>query len=112
MNSSTSLKAASHPSRSTASVRGCPICRGEECEVLHEQRFILPAGHPLPDHFKVVSCSTCGFVYADTAGTAEDYDRYYANYSKYSDQGTSTGGGGNPKDQQRLDVTAAAISHY
>lgn len=92
------------------SVRGCPICGNRQCEVLHEQKFTLPLGHPLPDHFDVVACPACGLVYADTTGTAQDYDRYYADHSKYADQGTSTGGGGNPRDQERLEATAAAIA--
>lgn len=90
--------------------RPCPICDTAKVECLHHQRFELPEGHPLPRNFDVVACPTCGFIYADTIGTAMDYDRYYADYSKYADQGTGTGGGGNPKDQARLHTTAATIA--
>lgn len=95
-----------------ASHRHCPVCAGAEVEVLHHQRFELPAGHPLPASYDVVCCGGCGYVFADTAGNAADYDRYYADYSKYADQATSTGGGGNPRDQARLEATARAISRH
>lgn len=92
------------------SMRLCPVCSASTVEVLHHQRFTLPAGHPLPASFDIVRCPGCGMTYADTVGTAADYDKYYAEYSKYADQTTSTGGGGNPLDQARLDETAAAIA--
>jgi len=92
--------------------RPCPVCNQTEVEILHRQKFVLPDGHPLPDHFDVVACPDCGFVYADTSGTPKDYDDYYSRYSKYADQETSTGGGGNPKDQERLEITADAIAAH
>ena len=92
--------------------RPCPVCSTREVEVIHHQRFILPAGHPLPASFDVVACPTCGMTYADTAGTASDYDKYYADYSKYADQATSTGGGGNQHDQARLAETATEIAKH
>src|SRR4051812_46042549 len=89
--------------------RPCEICGNSQVEILHHQRFILPENHPLPDNFDIVSCRTCEFVYADTAGTRDAYDRYYGEYSKYADQGTSTGGGGSSADQTRLKETAELI---
>ncbi len=90
--------------------RPCPVCGGPEVAVLHHQRFVLPQGHPLPSSYDVVACSRCDFVFADTTGTAADYDRYYAQYSKYADQGTATGGGGDAADQERLRAMAEAIA--
>jgi SAM-dependent methyltransferase len=78
-------------------------------EVLHHQKFALPEGHPLPEDFDIVACPDCEFVYADTRGAASDYDEYYSQFSKYADQGTSTGGGGNPKDFERLEKMADSI---
>jgi SAM-dependent methyltransferase len=53
--------------------------------VLHTQSFILPKGHLLSDarKYDVVSCSKCGFVYADTPVKQNVYDKYYAEMSKY-----------------------------
>ena len=90
--------------------RPCPVCGKEEVEILHHQKFVLPEDHPLPKDFDVVACPDCGFTYADTIGSTADYDDYYSRFSKYEDQETSTGGGGNKKDLERLEQTADAIA--
>jgi SAM-dependent methyltransferase len=90
--------------------RLCPICGSGAADVLHIQRFVLPEGHPLSDGYPVVCCGQCGFVYADTAARQEDYDIFYAQSSKYRDNGTSTGGGGTELDSLRLRETAADIA--
>jgi SAM-dependent methyltransferase len=48
--------------------------------------------------------------YADTAATQADYDRFYAECSKYQDPHTGTGGGTTPGDAERLHDTAVAIA--
>ena len=90
--------------------RLCPVCGKEEVEILHHQKFALPEDHPLPKDFDVVACPDCGFTYADTIGSTADYDDYYSRFSKYEDQETSTGGGGNEKDLERLEQTSDAIA--
>ena len=95
-----------------ASVRGCPICEGKTCEVLHTQRFVLPEGHPLADGYDVVCCRGCGYVYADTAVTQQEYDIFYRKYSKYEDAKTSTGGGDSPWDARRLRGVAVAVADF
>lgn len=90
--------------------RACPVCGNEVVEILHHQKFALPEDHPLPKEFDVVVCPDCGFTYADTIGSTADYDAYYTRFSKYEDQETSTGGGGNKKDLERLEQTADAIA--
>jgi SAM-dependent methyltransferase len=92
--------------------RICPICKSTVVNILHSQRFALPADHPLPSAFDIVACPTCDFVYADTPADAAAYDRYYTDYSKYADQSTSTGGGGDKLDQARIDITAREISRH
>ena len=94
------------------SLRGCPICDSVEAEILHTQRFVLPEGHPLADGYDVVCCTRCGFVYADTAVTQADYDRFYTRFSKYEDQKTGTGGGEKQWDARRLAVTANQIAGF
>lgn len=66
----------------------------------------------MPPAFDIVACPVCAFVYADTEATADAYDRYYSDYSKYADQGTSTGGGGDPRDQARIKATAEEIARH
>jgi Methyltransferase domain len=92
--------------------RECPICGAREAAVLHHQPFVLPAGHPLGSGYDVVACATCGFVYADTGVSQRQYDRYYAELSKYEDPATSTGGGEQPWDDDRLASTAATIARH
>ena len=91
-------------------LRNCPVCDSTEGKVLHTQKFILADNHPLRDGYDVVCCARCGFCFADTAATQRDYDEFYANFSKYADNKTSTGGGGNPTDLQRLREMAAEIA--
>jgi SAM-dependent methyltransferase len=79
---------------------------------LHFQRFLLPQNHPLTKGYEVVCCEHCGFVYADSAVTQEDYDRFYTSFSKYEDKKTATGGGDSPSDAQRLKNTAECIAAF
>jgi SAM-dependent methyltransferase len=90
--------------------RPCPVCGARSAEVLHRQRFVLAEGHLLPDSYDVVWCSRCGFAFADTPASEDVYDQYYADYSKYEDDRTSTGGGGTAADLRRLRETAALIA--
>ena len=90
--------------------RPCPICKTEVVKLLHSQRFELPEGHPLSEGYGVVACSSCGFVYADTSVTQADYDRFYAEHSKYEDVKTGTGGVDNPFDWKRQQETAQQIA--
>ncbi len=90
--------------------RPCPVCDGVQVDILRHQSFALPAGHLLPSAYDVVCCGQCGFCYADTPAPQEDYDRYYAQFSKYEDNRTSTGGGGTGPDADRLRGTADQIA--
>ncbi|HBY09363.1 MAG TPA: methyltransferase type 11 [Chloroflexi bacterium] len=92
--------------------RMCPVCGTGQVDWLHTQRFELPAGHPLTGGYDVVHCIACGFVYADSAVSQADYDRFYAQYSKYEDGKTGTGGGENPFDRVRLEETARQIADF
>jgi SAM-dependent methyltransferase len=90
--------------------RPCPICGNASVEVLHHQKFFLPDEHVLPSAYDVVWCPVCGFAYADTPASQQVYDSYYAAFSKYEDNRTSTGGGGCEFDLRRLRETAADIA--
>jgi SAM-dependent methyltransferase len=92
--------------------RPCPICDNPIVQSLHTQRFVLPDGHPLMHGYEVVCCEYCGFVYADTTIPQEVYDAFYAQYSKYEDKLTSTGGVENKWDRERIENTAYQIADY
>lgn len=75
-------------------------------------RFELAVGSPLPAAYVVVACTDCGFVYADTPGSPEDYARYYAEFSRYEDPAVATGGGEQDFDRLRLAQTAYWIAEH
>jgi 2-polyprenyl-3-methyl-5-hydroxy-6-metoxy-1,4-benzoquinol methylase len=66
----------------------------------------------LADHYTVVCCRNCGFVYADTVVDQKKFDAFYADCSKYEDLSTGTGGGLTPWDQQRLADSAQEIAKW
>lgn len=90
--------------------RVCGACGSSRNTVLHQQRFVVPDGYPLPSEYDVVMCRRCGFVYADPAATQRDYDNFYCEWSKYDDSATATGSGVSPYDAARLSATAADIA--
>jgi SAM-dependent methyltransferase len=91
-------------------VRPCPVCGGTSGDVLYSLRFALTDINPLADHYDVVACDACQFAFADTASTQADYVRFYAQYSKYEDSLTSTGGGVQPLDARRLAIEGDLIA--
>jgi SAM-dependent methyltransferase len=93
-------------------IRKCPICDWDDAYFLHEQKFVLPEDHPLPDQYDVVRCIRCGFIYADTPASQEIYDDYYAEFSKYTDSQTSIGSGKTEWDAKRLKYTVDQLAPY
>jgi len=47
--------------------------------------FLPTAVRPMADHYTVVSCGECGFVFADTTVDQKKFDSFYADLSKYQD---------------------------
>lgn len=98
------------PERNKKVSRKCPVCLHDTGTILHHQHFAVPPQHLLPDSYDVISCSFCGFVYADTDAVQADYDHYYRECSKYEDPTVATGGGMWPLDAERMERTACDIS--
>ena len=96
--------------RTKSAQRPCPISREREVMLLHHQRFLLPNGNPLPAEYDVVWSPRAGFAYADTTADQATYDRYYADFSKYEDNTTSTGGAETGSDAARLADAAGDIA--
>lgn len=92
--------------------RLCPVCNHTEGDVLHTQYFSLPANSLLPNQYDVVSCSSCGFCFADTKASQEIYDQYYNQMSKYEDKETASGGALDDIDRLRLDTAASIIEKH
>ena len=68
--------------------------------------------HPLARGYEVVCCERCGMGFANTAVTQAEYDKFYAEESKYADPGTSTGSGFSARDLMRLRETAKMIKKF
>jgi SAM-dependent methyltransferase len=96
--------------KNTTVSRVCPICGQKVASVLHTQKFCLFDGHPLVKGYQVVRCTHCGFVRAGVGATQEDYDRFYAQESRYACKQTSTGGATLPWDVHRQELTAKRIA--
>ena len=92
--------------------RPCPVCSSSKVDALHNMKFELPASSPLPSHYRVVSCETCGMVYADSQSSQSNYDKYYEQFSKYEDTKTASGGGYTPSDRARLNEIASVLAEY
>lgn len=65
-------------------MRNCPICGSGKSEAIKRIYMTLPEGIALPGQYDIVSCSECGFCFADTSAKKEDYDAYYMLYNSYS----------------------------
>ena len=62
----------------------CPICNHEAIDQF-EMNYIVPDGWALPDKYILKLCK-CGFIWADTNGTVEDFNTYYRkHYSQPAD---------------------------
>jgi len=90
--------------------RICPICQNKSGGILHNLQFTLPKNqNMLPDSYDIVSCQNCGFIFADTSATQDDYFQYYNKCSKYEDKKISSGTGLAAWDILRFEKTASEI---
>jgi len=63
--------------------RKCEVCKNDDVEVLYNLKFKLMEHIKLPDNYDIVFCPVCGFVYADTKATQDDYDIFYRDNNIY-----------------------------
>jgi hypothetical protein len=62
----------------------CPICGLAPIDTI-EMDYAIPDGWTLPTHYNWRLCN-CGFIWADTSATPEDFDEYYRkHYSPHID---------------------------
>jgi len=92
--------------------RDCPVCLNTQVEVLHTLHFTVAKDSPLPSCYEIVSCSRCGFVYANTSANQAKYDEYYTLYSKYEDPSVASGGGHTSFDKKRIDEMVSQLEVY
>lgn len=82
------------------SARPCPVCGGSRVEMLQHleyEQFL----ENLPDCYDIVSCLNCGMVFNDTTAQAEDFERYYAAFSKYESKNIVGAGDFSPMERGR-----------
>ena len=81
--------------------RICPICNCEKGENLYDINFAKYDGEYIPEHYNIVACENCGFIFNNTEWTQKDYDKYYISTSKYSNNFTIGAGGLSDLDRKR-----------
>lgn len=65
--------------------KSCPVCLNEtDFSLIETVKMSIPEEYRLPQEYNIVRCNKCGFVYADTSATKEDYDYYYSNFNSYT----------------------------
>ena len=67
------------------STRACPVCKCTRALKLYAQRFAEIEGCDTLRAYDVVSCSGCGFAFADGIPSQSWFDNYYRTLSKYED---------------------------
>ncbi|WP_263139207.1 methyltransferase domain-containing protein [Pseudomonas sp. RIT-PI-AD] len=97
------------PALREARHRACPLCAARQVTGLRAMRLVQPSGSPLPGEYDLVACDVCDFVYADTAATQGDYDRYYAHCAKYA-AANASGSGEAASDNRRLADAAERVA--
>lgn len=86
--------------------RKCPICSNErDGRGLRKIDMKIPKEYRLPDSYNVVLCENCGFLYADTSASMEDYDWYYTHCNFYGDDSKSN-------SSFRFDLTKNLLDKY
>lgn len=73
-------------------MRKCPVCNGEQGDVLHTQHLVVMDDYPLPPSFDVVQCSDCGMVFNRNSATQKDYDSFYQQFSVHQNPAESAEG--------------------
>jgi len=69
--------------------RLCPICKGNNKDLLFQQRFTEISESSLLAGYDIVVCNSCGFCFADNIPDQEAFDVYYREMSKYEHQDRS-----------------------
>lgn len=66
--------------------RKCPVCGCEIAERLFKIDGLKDDTEYLPDDYDVVCCKKCGFCYANTKATLDEYEKYYSNSNFYGEE--------------------------
>ncbi len=92
--------------------RICPICDCNDVEKLYEINFAKSKNEFIPESYDIVSCYNCGFIFNNTKWTQRDYDKYYSETSKYSNNFTFGAGGLSDLDLKRYNDIIDRIEKF
>ena len=92
--------------------RICPICNCDDGEKLYEINFAKSKNEFIAEHYDIVSCYNCGFIFNNTEWTQRDYDKYYSETSKYANNFTSGAGGLSDLDLIRYNDVINRIEQF
>ena len=92
--------------------RICPICNCNDAEKLYEINFAKSKNEFIPEYYDIVSCYNCGFIFNNTKWTQRDYDKYYSETSKYSNNFTLGAGGLSDLDLKRYNDIIDRIEKF
>ena len=92
--------------------RICPICNCNDAEKLYEINFAKSKNEFIPEYYDIVSCYNCGFIFNNTKWTQRDYDKYYSETSKYSNNFTLGAGGLSDLDLKRYNDIIGRIEKF
>ena len=92
--------------------RICPICNCDDGEKLYEINFAKSKNEFIAEHYDIVSCYNCGFIFNNTEWTQRDYDKYYSETSKYTNNFTSGAGGLSDLDLKRYNDVINRIEQF
>lgn len=89
--------------------RPCEICHNPQADFIYRREF-TPLPGSLLSGYEVVACPACGFCFARDLPTAEEFDRYYEEQSKYEYH--QRDGAPSEYDSRRLPAAAAIIAEW
>jgi SAM-dependent methyltransferase len=90
----------------------CPVCGNHRSESLATIAFQTLPDFLLPDHYDVVACKGCGFVYNEAEAVQADYDEYYELTSKYDTKGISGAGGLSEIDKRKYEGIVSFLQPF
>lgn len=64
-------------------MRNCIVCGGDQYESVFDATVAVPDPYPLSGVQMIVACCACGFIFADSPNTADDYAQYYMTLNKH-----------------------------
>ena len=90
--------------------KACHVCAGVRRRNLYRQDFSGLSSGTFLHGYDVCVCEDCGFVFAGDLPTGEDFDRYYAEMSKW--EHLDNAGTESPEDARRFADTAQFVARF